>query len=121
MKQNKVPLTIIIGGDMDKDHENLFSGKPEGIPFNVLYLDSFEELYDLLSPAKMNLLHYLMKYQNDEAPKSITVIAKDTKRFQEAISKDIQHLVSLGLVEVKKQKQAVYAYPKYKEIIIKTK
>lgn len=116
-----VPLTIIIGGDMNSDHHKLFSGKTTGIPKNSLYLDSFEELNELLSPAKMNLLHYLMKYQNDFSPKSISVIAKDTKRFQEAISKDLKHLVSLGLVKVKKEKQTVYPYPKYKEIIIKTK
>lgn len=120
-KQKPEPFTIIIGGDEDKDMENIFAGKIKGIPRNILYIDTFKELYDLLSPKRAEVLHFLMKNQNVEAPKSISVIAKDTKRFQEAISKDIKHLVKLGLVEVKKERQSVYAYPKFREIIIKTK
>lgn len=119
--QYKEPLTIIVGGDDDADLERLFAGKPEGLPRNAYYIDTFEELYDLLSPAKMHLLHWLMENQDPKKPKTITVIAKDTKRFQEAISKDIKHLVKLGLVEVKKERQSVYPYPKFKEIIIRTK
>lgn len=114
-------FTIIIGGDMDKDDELLFAGKPEGLPRNAYYLDTFEELNDLLSPKKMELLRHLMLYQRTTIPKSISVIAKDTKRFQEAISKDIKHLRKLGLVEVRKEKQCVYPYPKFREIVIKTR
>lgn len=121
VKYAKEPLTIIIGGDDDKDTEDIFAGKGDLIPKNILYLDTFEDLDDLLSPKRMELLHYLMKNQDGELPKSISIIAKDTKRFQEAISKDIKHLVKLGLVKVTKEKQSVYAYPNFKEIIIKTK
>jgi len=114
-------MTIIIGGDMDRDTEMLFAGKPEGIPKNIFYMDTFEDLYEWLSPKRIELLRYLIKNQDGSVPKSISVIAKDTKRFQEAISKDIKHLVKLGLVKVTKEKQSVYAYPNFKEIIIKTK
>jgi len=120
-KYTNEPLTIIIGGDDDKDLDDLFSGRRLNQPKNILYLDTFEDLDDLLSPKRMELLHYLMKNQDGELPKSVSVIAKDTKRFQEAISKDIKHLVKLGLVKVTKEKQSVYAYPNFKEIIIKTK
>ena len=113
--------SIIIGGDMDSDWEDLFSGKNIAQSKNVLYLDSFEELYEFLSPKRIHLLHHLMKYQSTSAPKSISTIALELNRFQEAISKDLKYLTSTGLVEVKKQKQTVYAYPKYKEIVIKTK
>jgi biotin operon repressor len=114
-------FTIIVGGDMEKDDELLFAGKPKGLPRNAYYLDTFEELNDLLSPKKMELLRHLMMYQRATLPKSISVIAKDTKRFQEAISKDIKHLRKLGLVEIVKEKQCVYPYPKFKEIVIKTR
>jgi predicted transcriptional regulator len=121
VKQIDEPLTIIIGGDDDKDLTDLLSGKRLDQPKNILYLDTFEELDDLLSPKRLELLRYLMKNQKGEMPKSISILAKETKRFQEAISKDIKHLAKLGLVEIKKEKQSVYAYPKYKAITIKTK
>jgi predicted transcriptional regulator len=125
IKENEIEpadvFTIIVGGDMDKDDELLFAGKPEGLPRNALYLDTFDELNNLLSPSKMELLRHLMLYQRSSMPKSISVIAKDTKRFQEAISKDIKHLRKLGLVEIVKEKQCVYPYPKFKEIVIKTR
>jgi predicted transcriptional regulator len=114
-------FTILVGGDMDEDHRLIFSGKIEGLPKNILYLDTFEELNDLLSPKKMELLRHLMMYQRTTLPKSISIIAKDIGRFQEAISKDIKYLKKLGLVEIVKEKQCVYPYPKFREIVIKTR
>lgn len=120
-KKNK-SLTILIGGDMDADLEELFSGKPlNGIlqPKNTLYLNSYEQLNKLLSPKRMDLLRYLIETQTKGKEKSISEIAKELNRHQEAISRDIIHLKKLGLVVLKKLKQTVYALPTYSCIDIK--
>ena len=120
-KTQKEPLTIIIGGDMDKDHADLFAGRRLDQPRNVLYVDSFEELSKMLSPKRLHILQHLMQYQTKKCPQSISKIAAETGRFQEAISKDVKQLADMGLVELKKDKQTVYAYPKHKSIHIMTK
>jgi predicted transcriptional regulator len=120
-KTVKEPLTIIIGGDMDKDDADLFAGKRLDQPRNILYVDSFEELSKMLSPKRLQTLQHLMRYQTAKKPKSISQVALETKRFQEAISSDVKQLNKLGLVDLKKEKQTVYAYPRHKSIHIMTK
>ncbi len=116
-------LHIVIGGDMEADYKELFSKKPLSQinqPENMLYLDSYAQLDKLLSPAKMDLLIYLMDTQTGKNPQSISDLAKKLGRHQEAISRDISHLKSLGLVTLKQFKQIVYAIPLYSGINIKT-
>jgi len=138
MKTNgkKDILTIIIGGDMDLDLNELFSGKPLTDLIqskNTLYLESYAQLNKLLSPAKLDLFHYLLETQPakldlfhylletqfEDKPKSISEIAKDLQRHQEAISRDIAQLKGLGLVLLKKFKRTVYAIPMYSSIDIR--
>jgi predicted transcriptional regulator len=118
----KEALTILIGGDIESDYKELFSGKPlKGIvqPKNTIYLESYEQLDKLLSPTKIDLLRYLIETQKTDNPKSVSEIAKDLKRHQEAISRDINYLKKLGFVVLKKFKQTVYALPIYRCIDIK--
>jgi predicted transcriptional regulator len=117
-------LTIIIGGNEEADWKELFSDKPFSEikqPKNALYLDSYEQLSELLSPAKIDLLRYLIGVQREKNPKSVSQTAKSLGRHQEAVSRDIARLKKLGLVETKKLKQATIALPKYAEIQIKIK
>ena len=115
----KEPYTIIVGGDMDKDTRDLFEGKNINQPRNCLYVNTIEEAMDFLSPKKISLFKSLMEY--DSKPCNITELAKKTKRFQPAISKDIKYLREKGLIETKKVKQSVYITPKHSEIIIRIK
>jgi len=122
VKSKEHMLTIIIGGDIDSDYKELFSDKPLSEitqPRNALYLDSYEQLNKLLSPARMDLLRHLMESQSEKKPKSISEIAKELDRHQEAISRDMSYLSGHGLVVLKKLKQAVYAIPAYSCIEIR--
>jgi predicted transcriptional regulator len=115
-------LAIVIGGSADLDFKELFSGKPLAEimqPGNCLYLKSYEQLDRLLSPARMDLLRYLMASQSGEKPKSVSEIAKALKRHQEAVSRDINYLKARGLVALKRFKQTVYAMPAFSEIKIR--
>lgn len=122
MGKKSKKLTILIGGDMEADFEELFLGKNfEEIAQakNTLYLDSYEQLNKLLSPKRMDLLRYIMETQTTKKQKSVSEIAKEVHRHQEAISRDISHLKKLGLVVLKRVKQTVYAIPTYSCIDIR--
>lgn len=121
-KQKEYSLTIYVGRDSDKDLDELFKGKKTTdikIPKNALYLKSFEQLHELLSPKKLDLLLYLMDVPQKKIPKTISEVAGDLGRKQEAISRDISHLKKLELIELKKEGQKTYACPKYASIDIK--
>jgi predicted transcriptional regulator len=122
MTKKDKTLQIIIGGDYDKDFENLLNGEVniKEHPKNVIYLDSFAQLNKLLSPAKLDLFNYLVEFQDEKNPESLSKIAKDLKRKQEAISRDMKQLNNLGLVMLKKVKQTIYAMPNYNSIEITT-
>lgn len=124
MEHNEKSLSIIIGGDMDSDFEELFSGgslKEIKQPLNALYLDSFDQLYRLLSPKRIDLLHYLIWVQSRKKPKSVSEIANELDRHQEAISRDLNALKRLGLVSLKKTKQTVFVSPNFSGIDIKVR
>jgi len=115
-------LTIIVGGNAESDFGELFSGKHLSEikqPRNALYLDSFEQLNKIVSPKRMDLLRYLMDADSENNPKSVSQIAIELGRHQEAISRDIATLRKLGLVMLKKIKQTVYVIPQYNCINIK--
>ncbi|MFH1234932.1 MAG: helix-turn-helix domain-containing protein [Candidatus Diapherotrites archaeon] len=115
-------MAIVIGGSADLDLKELFSGKPLAEimqPGNCLYLESYEQLDRLLSPARMDLLRYLMASQSGEKPKSVSEIARALKRHQEAVSRDVNYLKARGLVALKRVKQTVYAMPAFSEIEIR--
>ena len=120
--EDKKTLTIFVGYDIESDYKELFSSKPISLvaqPKNAVYLDTYEQLDRLLSPAKIDLFRYLVEVQSKEKPKSISQIAKALGRHQEAISRDIGQLTKLGLVALKRFKQTAYALPLYSGIDIK--
>ncbi|MBI4043712.1 MAG: hypothetical protein HY393_02820 [Candidatus Diapherotrites archaeon] len=116
-------LTIVIGGDMEKDEREFFENPQKAVnqPQNTLYLDSYEQLHEILSPAKLDLLRYLIQTKRQKQCKGVGMVAKDLKRKQEAISRDLHHLQKLKLVELKKEKQRVLAQTKLEAIQIVVK
>lgn len=121
-KQKEQTLTIFIGRDIEADYDELFSDKPLSEikqPKNALYLDSYAQLDELLSPKRMDLLRYLMQTHADEKPESVSQVASGLGRKQEAISRDISYLKLRGMIVLERVKQAVYAKPAYSRIEIK--
>ncbi len=115
-KYNK--LTIIIGGNFDKDLDELLSDKYDpSHPLNTLYLKSFEELHELLSPKKMDLLKWLIEYKPKPC-ESVSGLAQKLGRKQEAISRDLKQLRKLGLITEKKDKQSVLVSVPFKKLVI---
>ncbi len=112
-------LTIIVGGNSDKDDDRLFNDPHEWKthPRHTVYARSYEELHEMLSPAKLDLLIELMKYDpsNEE---NIGFIAQKTKRKREAISRDLRHLATMNLVKLKKVGKNVLASTPFESIQI---
>ncbi|QQR93132.1 MAG: hypothetical protein IPJ89_02745 [Candidatus Iainarchaeum archaeon] len=104
MKMKKNILTIIIGGDMDRDERELLTN-PEAAeqPENVLYLDSYEQLHSILSPARLDLLRYLIQNKRLRRSRSVGQVAKELNRKQEAISRDLHYLSGHRHVQLKKK------------------
>lgn len=122
MREKIEPLTIVIGRDMDSDISEFFSGKPlseVNKSKKMLYLDSFEELVELLSPKKLDLLRSLMNYHPNPCTESVSEIAEKLGRKQEAISRDLNCLKKLGLVKTVKNKQKIQASVPFKRIEIR--
>jgi predicted transcriptional regulator len=107
------PLTIIIGGNPDRDLEKLFAGDRTQ-PKNMLYLKSYKQFLDLMSPKKIDLLRELAKME----PYTVCELAKKTKRKQEAISRDIKELKQKGFVKTRKEGQKTKISPIFKKIEI---
>ncbi|MBT4192187.1 MAG: hypothetical protein HOE11_02675 [Candidatus Diapherotrites archaeon] len=109
------PLTIVVGRDMEKDWDSFLSGKTKDRPKNMLYLDSYKELSDLLSPKNIGLLKIIASFPKGN---SVGELSDKSKRKQEAISRDIKKLKKNGFIETRKDKQKTIVTPKYSKIII---
>lgn len=95
---NMKRVLIKIGGSMDKDMRDILEGKARPKPgTHTIYLKSANELYELLSPKKIELLRTILTYP--DSLKSVNEVSKATKRKQEAISRDLRILTKHGLVE----------------------
>jgi predicted transcriptional regulator len=116
-------LTIIIGGNHEEDLRRIFSKGCDlsKEPKNTLYLNSFEQLHELLSPKKMDLLKYLIEYNPKCPASSVSDLAKKTNRKQEAISRDLIQLRKLGLIKEKKEKQSVLVSAPFRKLIIEVR
>ncbi|HIH09665.1 MAG TPA: hypothetical protein HA254_03250 [Candidatus Diapherotrites archaeon] len=109
----KKKLIIKIRGSLDKDLKEI-RNDPSKVPPNgshTLYLKSVEDLYDLLSPKKLEMLQALLNYP--ESMKTVTEVSKKTKRKQEAISRDVTALSEHNLIEKIKQGRNVLLKAKY--------
>ena len=109
------PLTIVVGRDMDKDWDDLISGKNMKQPKNAYYVDSYEKVSKLLSPKNLELLKMIASFSEW---KSIGELSKKSNRCQEAISRDIKKLKKNGFVKTKKEGRKTIVEPKYSKIII---
>ncbi len=121
-KQKHAALTVYIGGDMEKDDKELSENPEKGMeqPQNILYLESYAGLSRILSPARLDLLRYLIKVRRKGAEKNVGEIAIELKRRQEAISRDVHYLKNLRMVGLRKDKQAVYVFTEFDSISIQT-
>jgi len=110
-------LIIKIGADKEKELKEVFEyPKKAKKNTHTLFLDNSEDLYEILSPKRLDLLRFIIKHQADK--KTIGELAEELKRKQEAISRDANLLAKYNLVEKIKEKQKVYLKAIYKSLQI---
>ncbi|MFH1752025.1 MAG: hypothetical protein ABH821_03765 [archaeon] len=103
-------LIIKIGGDMLKDMKEVWDDPSKGKPgTHTVYVKNMDELYEVLSPKRIELLNYVLDQPKEE--KNISEIAKKLKRKQEAVSRDANLLEKHSLITKTKKKQKVYLKP----------
>lgn len=114
-------LTIVIGGDSDADDRELLENPEKGMkqPRHIIYLNSYEQLQRILSPAKLDLLRSLFDYDPHSKGKNVGEIAQRTKRKQEAISRDLHDLEKQKFVKLIKNGRNVFAHANFDTIEIK--
>lgn len=112
-------LVIKIGGSMDNDLEKVFRNpsKHAKPSTHTLYLKNAEELYELLSPKRLELLQHIIKHQAEK--KTVSELAEELKRKQEAISRDAALLAKHNLIQKIKEKKMVHLKALYKSLEIK--
>ena len=111
-------LVIKMGGNMKKDLRKVFlNPKKYAQPgTHTVYLKNTEELHELFSPKRLEMLLQLIEDQPRK--KTISETAKELKRKQEAISRDAAILEKYELIKKVKEKQKVYLKPTCKTIEI---
>jgi predicted transcriptional regulator len=116
----KEKLTVIVGGDMDADERELLENPEKGMkqPRNVLYVNSFEQMERILSTKKLDLLRYLIRIGQTKKKKSVSTIAEELNRKQEAISRDLHFLHGLQMVSLTREGQSVYASTRFSGIVV---
>jgi predicted transcriptional regulator len=111
-------LVIKIGGDMKGDIKQVFDNpKTAQKNSHTLYLKNSEDLYEILSPKRLELLRYIINHQIDK--KTISELAEELERKQEAISRDANLLVKYNLIEKIREKQMVYLKAIYNSLQIR--
>ena len=102
-------------GDMKEGVKEVFR-HPEKAEAGThsLYLKSPRELYELLTPKRIELLRFALK--NDKEP--ITAISKALKRKQEAISRDATILEKYSLITKTRDNKKTYIKSKYNTLEI---
>jgi len=113
-----VRLIIKIGGDMMADiKKEYYNPSKEGAGTHTVYLKSVEELPQILSPKKLELLIKLTKEQFEK--KTLSELAEELNRKQESVSRDVKVLAKQGMIKKSKVKQMVYLKPRFNSIEIK--
>ena len=112
-------LIIKVGANAKKEIISAFQNpKRKAIPnTHTLYLKDTKELYEILSPQRMELLMYLTKNCNKEL--TITQLATKLNRRQEAISRDTILLQKYNMIQKIKEKQKVYVKAIYDSLDLK--
>ena len=110
-------LIVKIGGSMEKDLEEIFNDPKKGIPnSHTIYLKTPYDLYEILSPKRIELLKYIIGHKAQNS--SVTDISKKLKRKQEAISRDASLLQRHGFIKKIKKKKSTYFETNYGSIQI---
>jgi len=103
---------------MKKDLKEIYNDPRKGTPnSHTIYLKDAKELYELLSPKRIELLRYVINHQDEK--KTITQISKKLKRKQEAISRDANILAKHSLLQKIKEKQAIFLKAVYSSLQIR--
>jgi predicted transcriptional regulator len=107
-----------VGHDMTADIRQIFKNpKKYARPgTQTIYFKDWEDMLDALSPQKMRLLQEMLEYDHRE--KNVKVLARQTNRKQEAVSRDIASLAKAGLITKTKKGKSVYPRLNAKEIVI---
>jgi predicted transcriptional regulator len=116
MEMKIMELIIKIGGNPRDDIRKACMNPKRNAKLgtSTLYLKSTKDLYEILSPQRMELLLYLTNHQKES--NTITGLAKKLKRRQEAISRDAIFLEKHSLIKKTKQKQKVFITPMYETL-----
>jgi len=111
-------LIIKIGADIKKDLKAVFDNPAKAeTNTHTLFLDTVEDLYEILSPKRLELLRYIIAHQSER--KTLGELAKELKRKQEAISRDANLLAKHSLIKKTKEKQMVHLKALYKSLDIR--
>jgi predicted transcriptional regulator len=110
-------LIINIGGDMLRDIKEVFDDPRKMKPgTHTMYLKTSRDLYEMLSPKRLDLLKYIIEHHGER--KSISQLAGELNRKQEAVSRDTNVLTKYGLVKKIKDKKTVYLKALYGSLVI---
>lgn len=111
-------LRIRIGGDALKDMTKVMKDPSKGEPgTHTIYLKRPEELSELLSPKKLEMLRFILNYP--DKPRTVTEVSKKTKRKQESISRDAAILEKHSLIEKIRKGRTALLKAKYDTLEIK--
>jgi predicted transcriptional regulator len=111
-------LIIKIGKDMKEDLKEVFNNpKSAKVNTHTLYLKDSKDLYEILSPQRIDLLKFITN--NTEKKYTISELAKQLKRRQEAISRDTILLSKYRIIEKVKEKQKVHIKAIYDTLDLK--
>lgn len=110
-------VIIKVGGSMLEDMQKVFENPKLAKPgTHTIYVKTWADVYELLSPKRLEILAQLLNYKN--GAESVSKLASRLKRKQEAVSRDAGILEKYSLVEKVKQKQAVCLKAKYQALQI---
>jgi predicted transcriptional regulator len=111
-------LIIKIGGSMEEDLKQVYKNPKLGKPgTHTSYLKNRQELYELLSPQRLELLRYVTCHPEEQ--NTIGHLSKKLKRKQEAISRDASFLEKHEMLKKIKEKQSVYLKALYGSLDLK--
>ncbi len=109
-------LIIKIGVKMSDELREIYMDPKKGKPgTHTLYLKNADELYELLSPKRIELLSFVT---NQSTKNTIGEISRKLRRKQEAVSRDANILSKHGLIEKVRQKQSTRLKPNYSSLQI---
>lgn len=103
---------------MDADLRQVFEKPHKAEPdTHTLYLKNSEELSEILSPKRLELLSHIIRHEAEK--KTISELANELRRKQEAITRDANLLARYSLVQKTKERQMVYLRALYKALEIR--